>query len=28
MQYDRSISSVRYMSQLVSDLMSDLYYRA
>lgn len=28
MQYDRSISSVRYMSQLVSDLMGDLYHRA
>jgi heat-inducible transcriptional repressor len=28
MQYERSISSVRYMSQLVSDLMRDLYYRA
>lgn len=28
MQYDRSISSVRYMSQLVSDLVNDLYYRA
>ena len=28
MQYDRSISSVRYMSQLVSDLVSDLYFRA
>lgn len=28
MQYDRSISSVRYMSQLVSDLMGDLYYRS
>jgi hypothetical protein len=28
MQYDRSISSVRYMSQLVSDLMGELYYRA
>jgi heat-inducible transcriptional repressor len=28
MPYERSISSVRYMSQLVSDLMGDLYYRA
>lgn len=28
MQYERSISSVRYMSQLVSDLIGDLYYRA
>lgn len=26
MQYDRSISSVRYMADLMSDLMSDLYY--
>lgn len=26
MHYDRSISSVRYMADLMSDLMSDLYY--
>lgn len=26
MEYERSISSVRYVSELMSDLMSDLYY--